>query len=134
MKPNVEACASDPLTHRFGDMFNLPGLTNFIGCVQADLDITGIRSLNFPPFATSDTLTGALYVDGEFFKANAAPITFVWMPDRIERTAESRGFRFHSITVLAVGEMAALVKLEMENRSGAARTIRLKFGLRSHPV
>ncbi|MCC6397842.1 MAG: hypothetical protein IT282_12560, partial [Bacteroidetes bacterium] len=96
MIPNVNDCASDPLVHTFGDMFNLPGLTNFWGCVQADLDITGIRSLNFPPFATSDTLTGCLYVDGKFFKATGAPITFVWFPDRIERTAEYAGLRLHS--------------------------------------
>ncbi len=130
MIPNVQDCASDPLIHTFGDMFNLPGLTNFLGCVQVDLDITGIRSLNFPPFATSDTTTGCLYLDGVFFKATAAPITFVWYPDRIERTAEHAGIRFHSVTVLAVGEMAALVRLEVENRSGSARTITLKYGLR----
>jgi hypothetical protein len=130
MIPTVQDCASDPLTHQFGDMFNLPGLTNFLGCVQADLDITGIRSLNFPPFATSDTLTGSLYVDGTFFKATAAPITFVWYPDRIERTAETGGIRFHSVTVLAVAQMAVLVRLEMENRSGIARTLTLKVGLR----
>lgn len=130
MIPNVQDCASDPLIHKFGDMFNLPGLTNFLGCVQVDLDITGIRSLNFPPFATSDTTTGCLYVDGAFFKATAAPITFVWYPDRIERTADYAGIRFHSVTVLAVGQMAALVRLEVENRSGSPRTVTLKYGLR----
>jgi hypothetical protein len=111
-------------------MFNLPGLTNFLGCVQTDLDITGIRSLNFPPYATSDTLTGALYIDGRYFKATAAPITFVWYPDRIERAAETGGIRFHSVTILAVGEMAALVHLEIANLSGVARSLTLKYGLR----
>ena len=50
MIPNVEDLKSDVLIHKHGDIFNLPGLTNFIGTVQSDFDITGIRSLNFPPF------------------------------------------------------------------------------------
>ena len=60
---------SSPMPHRFGDLFNPPGLTNFLGCVQSDVDPVAIRSLNFPPFACSDTVTGnALSLDnGKIF-------------------------------------------------------------------
>lgn len=134
MIPTVDDVRSSPLVHKFGDMFNLPGLTNFLGCVQADFDPTGIRSLNFPPFATSDTVTGCLYVNGRFFKATGAPITFTWYPDRIVREAELEGVRYHSITILTVGRMAALVQLSLSNHSGARRNLQLKFGLRGSVI
>ena len=54
MIPTVTDLQSAPMAHRYGDLYALPGLTNFLGCVQMDLDLTGLRSLNFPPFATSD--------------------------------------------------------------------------------
>jgi hypothetical protein len=130
MIPTVDDVRSSPLVHRFGDMFNLPGLTNFLGCVQSDDDVTGIRSLNFPPFATSDTVTGCLYVNGRFFKATGAPITFTWYPDRIVREAEWDGVHYHSVTILAVGRMAAAVRLAVTNRSGSTKTLDMKFGLR----
>ncbi len=134
MIPTVDDVCSSPLIHKFGDMFNLPGLTNFLGCVQADLDMTGIGSLNFPPFATSETVTGCLYVNGRFFKATAAPITFTWYPDRIVREAEYEGVRFQSITILAVGRMAAAVRLTVGNMSGESRHLALKFGIRGSVI
>jgi len=130
MIPTVEDLLSAPMVHRFGDMFNAPGLTNFLGCVQADCDITGITSLNFPPFATSDTITGCLYVNGKFFKSTGSAITFTWYPDRIEREADYKGIHFRSVTVLAVGRMAVLVRLDVENRTGLPQEVALKFGFR----
>jgi hypothetical protein len=130
MIPVVDDLASDPLVHRFGDCFNPPGLTNFIGCVQADIDVLGIRSLNFPPFACSDTTTAGLYIDSKYFPSTGCAITFRWFPDRIERSAEYEGLKLTTTTVLAVGKTAALVRLRIENRSGAARKIALKLRLR----
>jgi hypothetical protein len=134
MIPTVEDVRSSPLIHKFGDMFNPPGLTNFLGCVQADLDLTGIGSLNFPPFATSETVTGCLYVNGRFFKATGAPITFTWYPDRIVREAEYEGMRYHAVTILAVGRMAAAVHLTASNLSGERRSLALKFGIRGSVI
>jgi hypothetical protein len=112
-------------------MFNLPGLTNFRGCVQADMDITGIRSVNFPPFATSDTITACLYVNGRFFKSTGSPITFIWYPDRIERLGMLEGITFRSVTIVPVGKMAAIVSLDLTNTTGEQRDLVLKFGMRS---
>jgi hypothetical protein len=130
MIPTVESVQSSPMTHRFGDLFNPPGLTNFLGCVQVDIDPVAIRSFAFPPFAMGDAVTAGLFVDGKFFPAHGAAVTFVWRPDRIERTCELNGLRLHSTTVLAVGKMAAIVRLSVENRSGTARKVPLKLGLR----
>src|SRR5438874_671752 len=132
MIPVVDDLKSSPMVHRFGDLFNPPGLTNFLRCVQVDLDLTGIRSLNFPPFACSDTVTAALFIDGRFFQSTGAPITFTWFPDRIEREANHDGLHIKTITALAWGKMAAIVQIRIENRSGRAREVQLKLGLKGN--
>ena len=140
MIPTVEDLASAPLTHRFGDLFNPPALTNFRGSVQAAIDIGAIRCLNFPPFATSDSfppitwsdsVTGGLFVDGRYFASTGAPVTFVWRPDRIVRRAEHDGLRLRTDTVLPMGRTAVLVRVRVENASGVARRVVLRVGLKA---
>src|SRR5687768_68795 len=130
MIPVVDDLASAPMVHRFGDVFNPPGLTNLLGCVQADVELFGIRSLNFPPFACSDTTTAGLYINGRYFPATGAPVTFRWFPDRIERSAEVDGLRLTTTTALAVGKMACVIQLRVENHSGLKRDVTLKLRLR----
>ena len=128
MIPNVDDLKSDILKHKSGDIFNPPGLTNFWGCVQSDIDLTGVRSLNFPPFGCSDIITGGLFIDDKYFPATGTYVDFVWYPDRIERSAEYKGIFYKSVTVLPMKKKAVLVHLEMENRSGEEREIEMKFG------
>ena len=131
MIPTVEDFRSSPMPHRFGDLFNPPGLTNFLGCVQSDgADPVAIRSLNFPPFACSDTVTATLYLNGRIFQSLGAAVVTTWLPDRIERTAEHDGLALRSVTALPFGRMAAVVRLEVENRAAQARDVTLKLGLR----
>jgi len=138
--PTITDLTSAPLVHRFGDLFNPPALTNFRGTVQVALDITAIRGLSFPPFSCSDSfppvtwsdsVTGALFVDGHYFPSTGEPVTFTWRPDRIIRTATCRGLDLKSETILAVGKMAALVRLRVTNVSGQRRRASLRFGLKS---
>ena len=86
--PTVESLRTVTMPHRFGDLFNPPGLTNQWGCAQAAMDVTAIRSVAFPPFAQGEMnvaplgsggelLTGVLYVDGEYFAATKTGIDFV---------------------------------------------------------
>ena len=131
MIPTVEDFRSSPMPHRFGDLFNPPGLTNFLGCVQSDgVDPVAIRSLNFPPFACSDSITATLYLNGRIFQALGAPVVTTWLPDRIERQAEHDGLSLRTVTALPFGKMAAIVRIEIENRSTKARDVTLKLGLR----
>lgn len=88
---SVEELKSDILIHKAGDIFNQPGITNFIGCVQSDFDITGIRSLNFPPFGCSDIITAGLFINDIYFPATGTNIKYTWRADRIEREAEYQG-------------------------------------------
>jgi hypothetical protein len=129
MIPTVDDLRSAPMPHRYGDLYALPGLTNFLGAVQADLDITGVRSFNMPPFATSDANSGNLYLNDRLFNAYGATITFTWYPDRIVRTAEVDGLALTSTTVLALGRMAVAVALDVTNRSGEAREVALRVGV-----
>lgn len=129
MIPTVIDLKSSPLVHRFGDLFNPPGLTNFIGTVQMDVDVTGMRCLTFPPFGCANTITAALFVDGRYFPATGTPITFTWYPDRVEREADYRGLHIKTVTTLAVGQTAALLDLQVENRSGERRTCEIRLGL-----
>ena len=128
MLPTVEDLKSDVLIHKHGDIFNQPGLTNFIGCVQSDFDITGIRSLNFPPFGCSDIITAGLFINDVYFPATGTKIKFTWVADKIEREAEYEGLRLHSITILPIGRMACVVRLNVMNISGAAKNLELKYG------
>jgi hypothetical protein len=132
MLPTVEDLKSSPMVHRFADVWCPPGLTNFLGCVQVDQDIFAIRSLNFPPLACSDTVTASLYVDGRFFLSTGAAVTHTWWPDRIVRVAEVDGLRLTTTTVLAVGAMACVQRLEIENLKSSSRDVRLKFALRGN--
>ncbi len=129
MIPTVAGLQSAPMTRRYGDLFAAPGLTNFLGCVQVDLDLTGLHSLNFPPFGTADVRTASLYLDGRLFNALGAPVTFRWWPDRVVREAEHDGLRLRSTTALALGRMAAVMTLEVENRSGSEREVTLRLGV-----
>jgi hypothetical protein len=125
----VDDLKSDILKHKSGDIFNPPGLTNFWGCVQSDIDLTGIRSLNFPPFGCSDIITGGLFINDRYFPASGELIDIIWYPDRIERSAEYQGIYFKSTTVLPMKVKGVLVRLELENRSGTNKEINLRFGL-----
>jgi len=129
MIPQVNDLISSPMTHRFGDVFNPPGLTNFVGTVQADIDLTGIRSLNFPPFGSGQLLTAGLFIDGLYFPATGTPVTFYWRPDKIIRTAEFRGLILQSETVMLTGKNGIIIRLKVENRSGNSRVAAVKFGL-----
>ena len=129
MIPTVNDLKSSLMIHRFGDLFNPPALTNFVGAVQASRDITGISSLNFPPFGTADTTTAGLFLNGRYFPSLNCPVSYCWRPDKIIREAEYQGLFLKSETVMLTGRNGVIIRLTVENRSGNAREIKIKFGL-----
>ncbi len=131
MIPVVNDLRSDKLKHKFGDLFNSPGITNFFGTCQADFDITGIRSFNFPPFTNSDKVTGSLFLNGWYFPSLNNEIGFTWYPDKIVRETEAEGLKLKSTTILPFGKMAAVIRLEIMNNSGSDKKLTLKFGTSS---
>jgi len=138
--PTCESMQSVVMTHRFGDHFNPPGLTNQWGCAQAAMDVAAVRSIAFPPFAQGEMnvaplgaggelLTGVLYVDGEYFAATKTPIEFVWRPDRIERRSLYNGLDLSSITIVPFRSMTTAVKLTVKNVTKQRRRTEIKLAV-----
>ncbi|MFN2462417.1 MAG: hypothetical protein ABR573_00760 [Candidatus Dormibacteria bacterium] len=127
MIPTCDDLRSDALRHGFGDVFNPPGLTNHLGCVQAAADLSGFNSLNFPPFSFALGTTATLFVDGVYFPATGAKVDYTWQPDHVERRAEWNGLRLRTILALPYGRRAAIERLEVTNLGGETRSVELRF-------
>ncbi|MBC8402020.1 MAG: hypothetical protein H8E14_11070, partial [Candidatus Marinimicrobia bacterium] len=127
MIPTTDDLKSAPLTHRNNDLFNPPGLTNFLGTIQVAEGLTGIRSINFPPFCGSDMITAGLYLDDRYFPALNLPVTYTWYPDRIIRSCEYKGLKLESVTSLVVGKQVVIIRLMIKNQSGTEAALRLRL-------
>jgi hypothetical protein len=137
--PTCESLASVAMPHRFGDLFNPPALTNFLGCAQVALDVTAVRSVSFPPFAQGEMsvdalgarsdLTGVLFIDGEYFASRRDSITFIWRPDRIEREAITRGLRFSTVTIVPHEQNAVAFRLRIQNTGHERRDVEVKLAV-----
>lgn len=138
--PTVETMRSVTMPHRFGDLFNPPGLTNQWGCAQAAMDIVAVRSIAFPPFAQGEMnvaplgaggelLTGVLFVDGEYFASTKELIDFTWQPDCVERRARYRGLELSSVMIVPFKQMSVAVKLTVENKSLKPRPTEIKLAI-----
>ncbi len=129
MIPTVDNLKSDALTHGPHDLFNPPGLTNFLGAIQVAQDITAIRSINFPPFCGSDYLTAGFYIDDIYFPALGIPITYIWYPDRIVRRVVTKALSLESITAIVPDKRAIIIRLKLTNQSQNELTRKLTFRL-----
>ncbi|HET6293743.1 MAG TPA: hypothetical protein VFG33_10215 [Kribbella sp.] len=127
--PRSADLASDVLTHTYDDMFNPPGLTNFLGAVQVDLDVFALRSINFPPYSHGDTITGQLYVDGRLARSYGGQVEVVWRPDHVVRSTRIEGLSFRTTTACAPDRPAVVVQLEVEGEPG--REVRIGLALAS---
>ncbi|MGI8468471.1 MAG: hypothetical protein ACR2N3_08460 [Pyrinomonadaceae bacterium] len=138
--PTVDSMRSIVMTHKFGDLYALPGLTNQRGCAQAAMDVVGVRSIAFPPFAQGEMnvaplgaggelLTGILFVDGEYFAATKTPIEFVWQPDRIERKTKYKDLEINSTTIVPFKTMSVAVKFTVKNTSNERRKTEIKLAI-----
>ncbi len=128
MIPKASDLGSDKLVHKYADVFNPPGLTNFWGTLQADVDITGIMGLNFPPFTTGHTLTCGIYLNNRFFPSLGLPVTFTWYPDRIVRETEYDGISITTTTVMPEKKKAAVMKISFHNKCGDEKEINFRLG------
>src|SRR3954454_12090077 len=129
--PTVRDFCSDSLVHGFGDLWNPPGLTNFLGCAQVDLDPVAIRSVSFPPYAMGEVATGNLFLDDRLFTALGVPVATTWRPDRVVREAEWDGLAVRTTTVVPFGHMAVLVRLEVTNTGADPRQVPVRLALRA---
>jgi len=129
MIPDVDFLRSSEMKHKFGDLFNPPALTNFLGVVHSELDIMAISNFSMPPFSIAHQHTASLFLNDCYFQAIGCPVSFTWYPDRIVRSAEFNGLYLESTTVLAVNQRAVIIRLTVENRSGENREVKIGVGL-----
>jgi hypothetical protein len=138
--PTNESMRSIVMTHKFGDLFNPPGLTNQWGCAQAAMDVVAVRSIAFPPFAQGEMnvaplgaggelLTGVLYVDGEYFASTKTPIEFVWQPDRVTRRSVYKGLELSSTMVVPFRTMSVAVQFTVRNIAKQRRKTEIKLAI-----
>jgi hypothetical protein len=129
MIPRSSDLTSDVLVHQYDDMFNPPGLTNFLGTAQVDHDVFAIRSINFPPYSHGDVITGQLYVDGRLARSYGGEVEVVWRPDRVVRLVVVDGLELRTTTACAPGRPAVVVRLEVRGEAG--REVRIGLALAS---
>ena len=129
--PKVQDFCSDTLVHRFGDLWNPPGLTNFLGCAQVDLDPVALRSISFPPFAMGELATGQLFLDDRLFSALGVPVACTWRPDQVHRSALWDGLLVETTTVVPVGRTATVVQIRVSNQGAEGRCVPIRLALRA---
>jgi hypothetical protein len=94
-----------------------------------DHDLFALRSVNFPPVGTGDTVSGSLFVDGRLLRSLAPEITVRWRPDRVVRTARLGDLLIETVTACPPDATAVVVQLSATNVGTAARTARFGFWL-----
>ena len=129
--PTVQDFCSDTLIHGFGDLWNPPGLTNFLGCAQVDLDPVALRSVSFPPYAMGELSTGHLFLDGRLFTALGVPVSVTWRPDQVHRSALWDGLLVETRTVVPMGATAVVVQIMVTNTGDQSRAVPIRLALRS---
>lgn len=123
--PTVDDLAADPITHHYDDMVAPSGLTNFLGTVRVDHDLTALSAMQFPPISQALTQTAVLFVDGRLFASYGVPVTHAWRPDRVVRSATVTGLEIRTTTVCVPGQTAIAIAIEVRNTDAAARTVQI---------
>jgi len=125
--PGLEDFASATLTARNGELFNPPGLTNFLGCLQAAQDVLAVQHLTFAPYSMGEARLGILTLNERCLHTSGVAIDYRWRPDRIERAMECDGFRLESVTVMGVRTQSFSCHLRITNTAAGARPARLRI-------
>ncbi|WP_426186136.1 hypothetical protein [Microbacterium sp. TWP3-1-2b2] len=119
--PTVDDLAADPVTHHYDDMIAPAGLTNMLGTVRVDHDLTAMSAVQFPPISQGLTQTAVLFVDGRLFASYGVPVTHEWRPDRVVRRAAIGELTIETTTVCVPGSMAVAIDIAVS--SSVARSV-----------
>lgn len=123
--PTVDDLVADPITHHYDDMIAPSGLTNMLGTVRVDHDLTALSAVQFPPVSQGLTQTAVLFLDGRLFASYGVPVTHEWRPDRVVRRAVVDGLEIVTTTVCVPGRTAVAVDIAVRSTDGQARQVRL---------
>ncbi|MCC2028562.1 hypothetical protein KEC56_03315 [Microbacterium sp. YMB-B2] len=121
--PTVDDLSADPITHHFDDMVAPAGLTNMLGTVRVDHDLTALSAVQFPPVSQGLTQTAVLFVDGRLFASYGVPVTHEWRPDRVVRRGVLGDLTIETTTVCVPGSAAVAIDIVVSSTS--ARTVEI---------
>lgn len=125
--PTVDDLAADAVTHHYDDMIAPSGLTNLIGTVRVDHDLTAVSALQFPPVSQGLTQTGVLFVDGRLFASYGVPVTHAWRPDRVVRRATVGDLEIETTTVCVPAQTAVAIDIAVRNIGASDREVQLSM-------
>jgi hypothetical protein len=132
--PTVEHLAADPITHHYDDMVAPSGLTNHLGTVRVDHDLTSVTGVQFPPVSQGLATTAVCFIDGRIFKSYGAPVTHEWRPDRVVRRAELPGLVLETTTVVVPGRTAVAIDVRVRNTGAERRAVEIMLSLAARVV
>lgn len=123
--PTVEDLVADAVTHHYDDMIAPTGLTNMLGTVRVDHDLTALSAVQFPPVSQGLTQTAVLFVDGRLFASYGVPVTHEWRPDRVVRRATVGALEIETTTVCVPGKTAVAIDIAVRNTGAVEREVRI---------
>lgn len=100
-----------------------PGLTNFLGSLQATGDPTGIRNIVFPPLSGAEESTAYLVLNGKLLAATRIETSVSWCPWEIRREATYDHWRIVSRLTMVAGEQAVYQTLTLTNTALHSRSL-----------
>ncbi|MBE7955340.1 hypothetical protein ABTZ44_16225 [Microbacterium oxydans] len=123
--PTVEDLVADAVTHHYDDMIAPTGLTNMLGTVRVDHDLTALSAVQFPPVSQGLTQTAVLFVDGRLFASYGVPVTHEWRPDGVVRRASVGELEIETTTVCVPGKTAVAIDIAVRNSGAGEREVRI---------
>ena len=132
--PTVADLAADPITHHYDDMVAPSGLTNHLGTVRVDHDLTSVTAVQFPPVSQGLATTAVAFVDGRIFKSYGAPVTHEWRADRVVRRAALPGLELETTTVVVPGTTAVAIEVRVRNTGAENRAVEVMLSLAARVV
>ena len=133
MIPGINDLGSAVAEHKVGDVYNPPGLTNFIGTVQVAVDPTGFSNLNFPPLGCGNENSAMLFVDDIFFGSTGLKTRIQWFPHKVVREVTYRNFSIRTTTVMGINENTLLERIDVANLSSSnSSSIKIGLGIKGN--
>ncbi len=141
--PSLSDLASDPIAHRWRDLYQLPTAQNEWGYAQATKSVSGLTGISLPPFGCCGVaeipwspgllLTCEAFLDGRILLAypEGDELTYVWYPHGFARRTRVVGLEFTSFTFLPSERRSVAQIITVKNLGSGRRNVSLGFDLRA---
>lgn len=113
----------------FLEEWSRPGLTNFLGSVQAGGDVSSLRHPIFPPVSGAEDSSVYLTIDGTFLPATRIKSAIAWTLWAIERSCEHDGITIRTTTSMPWEKTAIVQRLSFSHAGTTTRNCRVALRL-----